>query len=228
MYKYILIVIFGLSLVAFGQSRLTEETNFLGIPGLSTLNTEWVFNNSTPPYSDFVRPIDVHILKLSLADYRLVVLCDMDQIFTSFRIDQVNGIDQGNIYRSGIAPAESMYPSAMCLVQEDEYFEPRTDRIAVTFKQSGKIGIYSYDNNHGTLNLESTFSNPLITVPVGIFYAFNNYFIADQETQVIYRMDSQGTGLHPIFWTRHPSSLSGGLGLFVLQFELGGWHVAEA
>jgi hypothetical protein len=34
-------------------------------------------------------------------------------------------------------------------------------------------------------------------------------------------------GLHPILWTRDPSSLGGGLGLIVLQFELGGWPVAE-
>ena len=81
---------------------------------------------------------------------------------------------------------------------------------------------------HDTIFYKTDLSQPMQTFVLPDSLPLDTTNCSHEETDWWQHCCWEHYGLHPIFWTRHPSSLSGGLGLFVLQFELGGWHVAEA
>ncbi len=178
--------------IATATISLSEDTTFFGIPGMSELSTEWLMEVSDTTKIGLIHPVDFEVLKLSPADWRLVALQADCTLFTAFPIDQENGITNDDIAMSGSAPSGCRYATAMCVMTTDELFNSSSDRIAVTFKVGAKIGIYSFDKWTNELSLESSFSNMEITRPIGIYWAFDNFFIVDEDSQTIYRTDESG------------------------------------
>jgi|GEM_PF-3628332 len=193
MYKYVLIIVLGFVIAASAQSFLTPEDYLLGIPYVGSLSPSWFLATTDSAYSGPTHPVDIEVLKFSDADYRLVILDAFDNHFTTFRINQQDSLHGEDIIRSGILTDTSMDDAAaMCQIVRSTYFSRQTDRIAVAFWYGAKIGIFRLDDWSDEFILERTFSNPEITKPIGIFWAFDQFFIVDEVAQSIFRTDSLG------------------------------------
>ncbi|MDD5087564.1 MAG: hypothetical protein PHI18_02030, partial [bacterium] len=192
MFRCAVVIILGLALAVSAQSLLEQEENFFGIPGLVSLSTGWFMSKSDSTDPGFRYPVDMELLKLAPTDYRLVILDAYPPHFFTFRIDQQFGLRLGSIDCSGDAPDTCAYAIAMCPMQHDTFFDPQTDRIAVAFQYGAAFGIYKFDRRTGKFDLERSFTNIEITKPVGIFWAFDDFFVSDEVTQFIFRMDNQG------------------------------------
>jgi hypothetical protein len=193
MFKYLLITFVGFVAVGSAEPVLTPESHFFGIPNADSLCTPWFLAITDSTVGGFAHPVDIDVLELSPADYRLVILDAFDNIFTTFRIDQQNGVPPCGVARSGeVVDTSCGDAAAMCQMKRSVYFNPETDRIAVAFWYGAQVGIYRLDRWTGKLNLERTFANPAITKPIGIYWAFDNFFIVDEATESIFRTDSLG------------------------------------
>jgi hypothetical protein len=131
MFRYVLITILGLAIAASAEPLLEREDHFFGIPNVDSLSTPWFLAITDSADPGFLDPVDIDVLELSPADYRLVVLDGIGSIFTEFRIDQQNGLNPHRIVRSGEAPDSCSSATAMCQIKHGTYFDPETDRIAV-------------------------------------------------------------------------------------------------
>jgi hypothetical protein len=70
MLKYILIGLLWVVGTAYSQF-LTQEEDFLGIPGLESLTTKWFIEHSDSTYGGLAYPVDINVLKLSSSAYCL-------------------------------------------------------------------------------------------------------------------------------------------------------------
>lgn len=198
MLRYTILFIVSLASVAVADPVLERENNFFGIPGLDSLSNQWIIQAvdtadiSARTDRGFDHPVDVEILRLSPVDYRLVILDAVRRLFTEFRIDRQNGLSSDSLYRSPISTDSWNSAAAMCQVKAGEYFDPEIDRIAVAFKVGGMIGIYQFDPAAHSFAQVRTFTNLAIAKPMGIFWAFDNFFIVDEATQSVFRTDSLG------------------------------------
>jgi hypothetical protein len=171
---------------------LAPEPDFLGIPGIESLNAAWLYSDDSLAHPAFLNPCDVEVLRLSPSDYRVIILDSGGKMFTVLRMDQLEGLPPREMVRSGEYPDSSASPVAMCQVLHGTYFNATSDRIAVAFRTGGAIGVYRFDRWTSQLFLVRTVRNTKIAAPVGIFWAFGDFFIADESTQAIYRTDSLG------------------------------------
>jgi hypothetical protein len=195
MLRYALLALLGLVITASAETLFTPETHFLGIPNADSLCTSWFINATDSTDYGFDKPTDIEVLRLSAQDYRLVILNVCNDIFIQFRIDQEAGVSRNDISHSGSNPTACSTATAMCQVRYGTYFNPVTDRVAVVFTAGAKIGLYRFDPMTGMFTLDRSFTNPEIVRPVGIFSAFNQFFIVDDSTRYIYRTDSVGNTL---------------------------------
>jgi hypothetical protein len=193
MFKCLSLALLCVALTASAQSPLTEESPFFSIPGLDSISTAWFITSSDSTDIGFAHPFDMKILRLTAWDYRLVFLDGMAPLFGALRIDQQHTCQWSDFHRSGFEPSDSIAGATqMCLMQYGSYFDPQTDRIAVLFRIGARIGIYSFNASTNEFTLESTFASAAATDPVGIFWAFGQFFIADQTTRTIVRTDALG------------------------------------
>lgn len=216
MHRYIVILILGFAVQAGATITLEKEQDMFGIPGLSEISSEWLYNISDSSEFGIMHPVDIEVLKLSPADYRIVVLEDSWTLFTCFRIKHDEPLEREDVARSCLIPENLNYPRAMCKIQDNTYFSQSEDRVAVVFRGGATIGIYRFDGITGNFRYESVITNPQITRPIGIHYANGNLFVVDDEAKSIFRMDLSGNILasygHPGVFDdgyQWPSDISG-------------------
>ncbi|MCB9365555.1 MAG: T9SS type A sorting domain-containing protein [Calditrichaeota bacterium] len=185
---------------------ITSESGFFGIPGADSLNDVWFDDITNSTSFGYVHPVDIDVLKLSPADYRIVILDAIESmqvdttdetegLFHVLKMDQANGLSPGEVVYSGSSGDTAVHDAtAMCQMKQGEYFNPETDRIAVTFWQGNKIGLFSFDKWTNRFTLEDTIEIAASS-PIGIYYAFNQFFVVSEDSQAVYRLDANGTQL---------------------------------
>ncbi|HEY3295406.1 MAG TPA: FlgD immunoglobulin-like domain containing protein [bacterium] len=231
MFKYVLIALLGLALAASAQSFLVPEGNFFAIPNVKTLSTSWALEVTDTSHLGLSFPTDFDLLKLSATDYRAVILEGDAPHFTTFHIDQQGGLPFSGLIRAGAAPSGCGDAVAMCLMQQGTYFDPDNDRLAVAFQTGATIGIYRFDRFNGEFIIDRTLTNPAITRPAGIYWAFNQFFVTDNEAKRIFRLTDQGAllsvyGRWGLFTNGYstPSDISG----YVDDKDLARFYVSDA
>ncbi|MBU0691559.1 T9SS type A sorting domain-containing protein [bacterium] len=182
-----------LTIQAQATITLDREENMFGIPGLSEISSEWLFEITDSTDLGIMHPVDIEVLKLSPADYRVVVLEDSWTLFTCFRIKHDAPLEREDVARSCLIPENLNYPRALCKIQNQTYFSPQDDRVAVVFRGGATIGIYKFDGITGKFRYESAITNPLITRPIGIHYENGSLFIVDENAKSIFRTDLNGS-----------------------------------
>lgn len=185
--------IFLFAISAFGQLTLTAEPYFLSIPNADSLSTDWFLEISDSLDFGFAHPVDVDVIKLSPADYRVVFLDAHEELFRVFKIDQVNGLTGSDIVASGMLEDTTFHDAtAMCQIRASEYFNPETDRIAVTFWAGDIMGIFKFNQWTNSLALEDTIGIHDVKRPIGIVRAFDQFFVVSEDSQAVYRLDDDG------------------------------------
>lgn len=114
-----LVTIFLFASSVLATTNLTKDANFLGIPGTPELSTESIALLSDTLLYRMNHPVDVEVLKLSPADYRFVTLESDFTLFTTFRLNQENGLDIEDIGASGRAPTGCKRAAAMLVVRRN-------------------------------------------------------------------------------------------------------------
>jgi hypothetical protein len=170
MLKCVLTLALGLSLTVTAATLVTPEAHFLGIPNADSLSFEWFMQMSQDSNPGPWAPIGIDVLRLSPSDYRMVMLDGARGTFLEFRLDQQSSLDWHKLAYSGETPDSLCGATAMCRMQSGTYFNPLTDRVAVTFDSCAKIGVYRFDAVSGQFTIERGFSTPAPR-PVGIFWA---------------------------------------------------------
>jgi hypothetical protein len=194
MYRFVLLALLGFVVAASAQSLLEPDTTFFGIPGLDSISGDWFLQMTDTTDLGFADPRDVEVVRFSPSDYRLVMLDAYRESFVTFPVHQQQALATGDLVRSGEAPDTTCKEAlAMCLVQHGLYFNSDHDQVAVAFATGAQIGIYRFDRWTSRFTLLRSFSNAAIKRPVGLFWAFNNFFIVDDSAQAIFRTDSLGT-----------------------------------
>lgn len=192
MIVYILIAFLAFAVEASAEFTITKETEFCGMPNTENYSEEILINLDVFPEKQMIHIREVDILKISPADYRLITMDAHGEHLMSVRIDQNTDVEGGDFVQSGIAPTGCGVAVSMCQINDDDYFDPEVDRLAVAYEVGAKIGIYSYNPIHSKFYLVDEISNPLITRPMGVFCAFGDFFIVDADAQTIYRTDDDG------------------------------------
>lgn len=106
MFKYLFIAILGLTVAACAEPVLTREDDFFGIPNVDSLSMDWFIGISDSTDYGFIEPRDIEVIRLSEADYRMVILDAYGGLFLQFRIDQQNGLLGSDLVHSGVPPTE--------------------------------------------------------------------------------------------------------------------------
>jgi hypothetical protein len=192
---------------------VTVNEQFLGIPGCSQISDKWLIENPDYFETGFLDPTDVVVIKLSPSDYRFVVLDAFQPFFLEFKINQTRNLKYEDIVHSGriyLLPLTISCTQAMCIRNEGDFFNPQTDRIAVTHSIDPGISEFSFDPMKGKFDYVRTVTNAQLNNPVGIYYAMGNYFVTDADSQCIFCMDTtgeiiarygmEGSGWHSYRW----------------------------
>lgn len=153
MFKCFSLALLALSLIASAQSPLTPESHFFGIPGLDSITTAWFGADTSFSDFGFKHPVDIEVLRLSVCDYRIVILDAGTPHFYQFRMDQQHAVAPHNIIRScNDINDTTAIASSMCLMQHGTYFNPQTDRVAYCYFDGSKL-ITGNLNNHDLVKI---------------------------------------------------------------------------
>lgn len=172
---------------------VTSESLFLNIPYTPQLDLPWFLLTSDTGAAGFAHPADIDVLKISPSDYRIVILDTQPPFFFTFRLNQSTALWYQDVSFSGELPDENGFPSAMCHMSTNEYFNPETDSIAVVFKGIPHIGIYTFNRWTNSFALVDSVVNQTISAANGVFWAFGDFFITEEDNNRLYRIDRTGS-----------------------------------